>query len=171
MRAVSLVLSDRINKNAKLTHTHDVGLRADGHQTVDVLADRHENLSGHMAALLGAGSLVLDMDTSSSALHEELGQLHDRRQATVTGIGVSNDGTQIVHIRHVGTLLLRGCHTLLALFPIMEQLRHEELVDLVGDSVLVRMLADWVFPHQDEGASYHRVISQIRRRLVGGRSG
>ena len=118
------------------THTHDICLRTDGDQTVDVFANGHKNLSSHMATLLGTRGLVLNVDTGSTALNKKLGQLHDSGQTTVSGVSVSNDGTQVVNVCHISALLL-GCRDpLLALFPVMEQLGHPELVYLVWHSVL-----------------------------------
>ena len=133
-------------------HTHDIGLGTDGNQTVDVLADGHKHLTGHVATLLGTGGLVLNVDTGGTALDEQLGELHDGGQTTVTGIGIGNDGTEVVDVGDVGALALGGGDALLALLPVVEQLGHEQLVDLVGDGV-------------------HGVIGQIGRGLVGGRGG
>ena len=116
--------------------THDIGLSTDGNQTVDVLADRDQDLSGHVATLLGTRGLVLNVNTSSTSLDEQLGQLHDSSQTTVTGIGIGNDGAQVIDVGQFRALVLGGCDALLALFPVMEQLSKEELVDLVGDGVL-----------------------------------
>jgi hypothetical protein len=71
--------------------THNIGLRADGHQAVDVLRNGHQHLAGHVAALLGAGRLVLDVDAGGALLDEELGQLHDGRQAAVASVGIGDD--------------------------------------------------------------------------------
>ena len=116
--------------------THDIGLGTDGNKTVDVLADRHEDLSGHVTTLLGTRSLVLNVNTGSTTLNKQLGQLHDGSQTTVTSVSVRNDGAQVVNVGNVGALLLGGTDTLLALLPVMEELGHEQVVNLVGDSVL-----------------------------------
>jgi len=122
--------------NGQEISAHDISLGTDGNQTVDVFADGNQHLTGHVATLLGTGSLVLNVNTSSTALNEELGQLHDGSQATMTGIGIGNDGTEIVDVGDVGALVLRGGDTLLALFPVVEKLCHKELVDLAGNGVL-----------------------------------
>jgi hypothetical protein len=79
--------------------THDVGLRSNGYKSVDMFTDRNKNLPGHMTALLSARCLVLDMDTSSTLLDEELCKLHNGSEATMASIGVSDDGPQIVNVR------------------------------------------------------------------------
>ena len=57
--------------------THDISLSADGDETVDVFADRDQDLASHVSTLLSAGCLVLDVNASSSLLDKELGELHD----------------------------------------------------------------------------------------------
>lgn len=115
---------------------HDISLGTDGNQAVDVLADRDKHLSGHVAALLRSGSLILNVNTSSTLLDEKLGELHNGSQATVTGIGISNDGAEEVGVGD-RCALLPGCgETLLALLPVMEELCEEEMCDFVGDSGL-----------------------------------
>ena len=116
--------------------THDVGLGADGNQSVDVLLDRDKDLASHVAALLRARGLVLDVNAGGTALDEELGELHHGSQTTVTSIGVSNDRGEVVDVGKVGTRLLGVAQALLALLSVVEELGHEELVDLVGDGVL-----------------------------------
>lgn len=124
-----------------LLRTHDVGLRTDGDQAVDVFADGHKHLSSHVATLLGARSLVLNVNTSSTTLNEQLGELHDSGKTTVTGIGIGDDRAQVVDIGNLLTLI-PGCgDTLFTLFPVVEQLSKEKLVDLVGHSVLSNELA------------------------------
>lgn len=150
--------------------THDIRLRTDSHQTVDVFADRHKHLSGHVAALLGTWSLVFNVNTSSTALNEQLGELHHSRQATMSGISIRNDGAQVVHICHLATLLLGGGDAFLALFPVMEQLSQEQLVDLVGDGVLTRVLAV-ISQLPTSSETYHGVVGKIGRGFIGGRGG
>lgn len=72
--------------------THHVGLGPDGHQAADVLADGHQHLARHVAALLGAGRLVLDVDAGGALFDKELGELHDGRQPAVARVGVGDDG-------------------------------------------------------------------------------
>lgn len=115
---------------------HDIGLCANGNQTVDVLADGNEDLAGHVAALLGAGGLIFDVDTGSTTLNEQLGQLHHSGQTAVSGVGISNDGSQVVDVGNVSSLACRGSNALLALFAVMEELCHEQLVHLARHGVL-----------------------------------
>lgn len=90
-----------------------------------------------MTTFLGARSLIFDMDTGGTPLDEELCQLHDGRQTTMAGVGISNDGSQVVDIGNIVALFLGGCDALLTLFSIVEELGHEQLVDLVGNGILI----------------------------------
>jgi hypothetical protein len=76
------------------------------------------------------------MDTGSTTLDEQLGKLHDGSQTAVASVGVSNDRTQVVNVGNVSTLASGCSHTLLALFPVVEKLCHEQLVDLARHGVL-----------------------------------
>ena len=150
--------------------THDIGLGTDGNKTVDVLADRHEDLSGHVTTLLGTRSLILNVNTGSTTLNKQLGQLHDGSQTTVTSVSVRNDGAQVVNVRNVGALLLGGGDTLLALFPVMEELGHEQVVDLVGDSVLhssVSNLQSIQRVYHPKIQTHHRVVCKIGGGFIG----
>lgn len=89
-----------------------------------------------MATLLGTRSLVLDVNTSGTALNEKLGELQDSSQTTMASVGIGNDRSQVVDIGHIRALVLGSSNALLTLFSVMEQLCHEELVDFAGDSVL-----------------------------------
>lgn len=113
---------------------HDVRLRAARHQPVDVLAHRHHHLAAHVPALLRAGRLVLDVDARRATLDEELGQLHRCRRAAVAGVGVGDDGAQVVDGR--GALGGRCGEPLGALLAVVEELGFEEVVDFEGDGVL-----------------------------------
>jgi hypothetical protein len=111
--------------------THNVGLRADGDQPVDVLADGHEHLAGHVPALLRPGRLVFDVNAGGTLLHEHLGELHDRRDAAVSGVGISDDGSQEVRVRELRALGLWHAEALLALLAIVEELGEPEVLHLV----------------------------------------
>jgi hypothetical protein len=87
------------------------------------------------------------VDTSSTLLDEELGELHNSSKTTVTGICVSNERSQEVD---VGCFrLVWRAETLFALLAVVEELSHEEVADLVGDGGV-------------------RVVCKIGTRLVGG---
>lgn len=101
-----------------------------------MLADGNKDLASHVAALLGTSSLVLDMNASSTLFDEKLGELHGSSEATMAGIGFGDDGSQVVNVGELCALILSGTHALLALFAIVEELGHEEMTDLVGDSSL-----------------------------------
>jgi hypothetical protein len=122
--------------NGKEVNSHNVGLGTDGNETVDVLGDGDEDLSGHVSTLLGTRSLVFNVNSGGSTLNEELGELKDGGQSSVSGVGIGNDGTEVVDVGLGGTLLNGGRETLLTLLAVVEKLGLEEVLDLVGDSVL-----------------------------------
>ena len=76
--------------------THDISLCANGHQPVDMLADGHQDFAGHVAALLRARRLVLNVNSRGSSLDEQSRQLHDGRQTAVTGVCIRNNGPEVV---------------------------------------------------------------------------
>lgn len=133
--------------NNQVLDTHDIELDSGSNETVDVLGDGDEDLSGHVAALLGSSHLILQVNTGSTALDEHLGELHVGSDTTVAGIGISNDGAKEVNVGHLCALLLGGGETGLTLLAVVEGLGKEEVLDLVGDGV-------------------HGVISQIGTGLV-----
>lgn len=114
-----------------------------------MFADRNQNLASHVSTLLGARRLILNVNASSSLLDKELGELHDSGETTVTGVCVRNKRSQEVN---VGSFrLVRRAKTLLTLLAVVEELGHEQMADLVGNSCV-------------------RIVCKIRARLVGGRS-
>lgn len=71
---------------------HHVRLSPTGHKSVDVLLHRYHDFAGHVAALLSARCLIFDVDASSTRLDEHPHELQRRRKASMTRIGISNDG-------------------------------------------------------------------------------
>jgi hypothetical protein len=116
--------------------THDICLRSNCHESVDVFGYWNQYLARHMTALFGAGSLIFNVNAGSSSLDEELGQLHDCGQTAVASIGVGNDRSQIINVRDLVALILWSSHPLFSLFPVMEELCHEQLIDFVGHGIL-----------------------------------
>ena len=80
---------------------HDVSLGADGHEAVDVLADGHQNFTGHVSALLRSGGLVFDVDAGGAVLDEELGELHYGGEAAVAGVGIGDEGAEVIDVREL----------------------------------------------------------------------
>ena len=112
--------------------THDIGLSTDGNETVDVFADRNQDLASHVSTLLGARRLILNVNASSSLLDKELGKLHDSSETTVTGICIRNKRPQEID---VGSFrLVRRAKALFTLLAVVEKLGHEQMADLVGNS-------------------------------------
>jgi hypothetical protein len=52
-----------------------------------------------VTALLRPRLLVLEVHPGGAGLHEELDELHDRAQASMSGVAVGDDGGQIVDLR------------------------------------------------------------------------
>lgn len=102
-----------------------------------MLANGHEDLARHVSALLCSWRLILNVNSCCSLLNEELGQLHDGRETTVTRVGIGDNGSQVVDLGKLGALRLGRTQTLLALLAVVEELRHEEMADLVGDGGLI----------------------------------
>lgn len=115
---------------------HNVVLQTDSDETVDVLRDGDEHLAGHVTALLGTRCLVFNVDTGGTLLNEKLGELHNGGQTTVTSVCVGDNGAEVVDVWGLGALSLGHADTGLALLAVVEQLGHEEVLDLVGDGVV-----------------------------------
>src|SRR5262249_25411043 len=82
--------------NHEVLDAHDVVREAYGDEAVDVLLSGNEDLPGHMAALFSAGCLVLDVNGRGASLDEELGELEDGSEAAVPGVGVCDDGVEVI---------------------------------------------------------------------------
>jgi hypothetical protein len=119
---------------AKLTH--DVSLRSNCNEAVDMFLNGNKDLSGHMTTLLCARGLVFNVDSCRTLLNEQLGKLHDRGETTMPSIRVGNNGAEIVNVEKVCALLLGDAETLLSLLSVVEELGHEEMGDLVGNGGL-----------------------------------
>ena len=116
--------------------THDISLRSDGYQSVDVLADWHQHLSCHVPALFGPWRLIFNVNARGAVLDEEFRQLHDSCETTVTGVSIRDDGSEEVGICNAATIGFRGGYPLFSLFAVVEELGQEQLMNLVWHSVL-----------------------------------
>ena len=101
-----------------------------------MLLDGDEDLTGHMSALLGSWGLILDVDTSSTLLNKELGELHGGGEAAMASVGVSNNGSHIIGGRSRGEFCLRKTSASFPLFPVVEELGGEQVLDLVWDGII-----------------------------------
>lgn len=113
---------------------HDVCLSTNGHEPVNVLTHGDENLASHVSALLGTRHLILNVNTSCTLLHEELGELHHSSQTTVSGVSISDNGSEVIDVVELRSLARWGAEALFALLAVVEQLSHEQVVHLVGNS-------------------------------------
>jgi hypothetical protein len=116
--------------------THDVSLRPNGNQTVNMLLNRDKDLAGHMTTLFCAGGLILNVNSCGTLLDKELGELHDSSETTMSGVGIRDNWAKVVNVEEIGALFLGDAKTLLALFTIVEELGHEEMANLVGNGCL-----------------------------------
>lgn len=131
----------------KVLHTHDVVLKTDSNQTVDMFGDGHEYFSGHVPALLRTGRLILNVNTSSTLLDEHFRQLHNGCKTTMARVSISHNGPHVVHVGRLSTLLGGHTATGILLLAIMEKLCHKQVLNLIGHRVR------WV-------------VSQVGTRLV-----
>lgn len=146
-------------------HTHDISLSTNSNQTIDMFTNRHQDLSSHMATLLCTRRLILNMNTSRTTFNKELGQLHDSSETAMSRIGIGDDGSEVVVVLDGAAFFAGGGYALFALFSVVEELGHEQLVDFVGDGVLTRNISNEQ-TLGGRGVAYHRVICEIGRRLI-----
>lgn len=151
-------------RNSNQVAAHDVGLRADRDKAVDVLADGDEDLAGHVAALFRAGGLVFNVNTGGALFDKELGQLHHGSQAAVTGVGVGDNGAEVVNVGKVGALGLGHAQALLALLAVVEELGHEQVADLVGDGGLNDIRKDFQLRRVKKNSRMGNQPDRVRAR-------
>mmetsp|Transcript_39633 Transcript_39633/g.89088 ORF Transcript_39633/g.89088 Transcript_39633/m.89088 type:complete len:206 (+) Transcript_39633:1106-1723(+) len=128
-----LSISARHNDERRVEH---IGLQTASDEALDVLPSGHQDLAAHVAALFGARLLVLDVDSRGTVLHKHLGELHRRCKSSVAGVRIRDDGVEVVHNGSLGALLGRHAAALFVLLPIVEELRLEELINLVRHRVV-----------------------------------
>lgn len=128
---------------------HDVPLEARRVEAVDVLAGRHEDLTGEMAAFLAAVQLVLEVYRGSAVLREELGELENGGETSVPGVTVGDDGPQVVCVGCAGALLRCELPSGIPLLTVVHRLSLGEALDLVRYGVV------WV-------------VAEVGGHLVGG---
>lgn len=116
--------------DGEVLDAHDIVLEADGDEAVDVLRDGNEDLSGHVSALLCPRRLVLDVDSGGTLLDEHLRELHDGGETSVSGVGIGDDGAEVVDVGGFGALGGGEVGASLALLAVVEKLGHEEVLDL-----------------------------------------
>ncbi len=75
---------------------HDVELEPGGVEPLDLLVRGHQHLAALMAALLGAGTLVLDVVPGHTRLDEASDQVAHMRITAVACVGVGDDERPIV---------------------------------------------------------------------------
>jgi hypothetical protein len=80
--------------------------------------------------------LVLNVDSSSTLLNEELGELHDGGESSVSGVGIGDVGAEVVDVGGGSTLGGGEVGASLTLLSVVEELGHEEVLDLEGNGVV-----------------------------------
>ena len=99
-------------------HVEDVRRQPGCFERAEKLARGHEDLAAHVAALLLAGQLVLEMDAGRPGLDHGLHQLECVERPTEAGLSVGHNGHEIVDVlaslgpalrQHLQHLLLRAC--------------------------------------------------------------
>jgi len=86
--------------------------------------------------LFGSGHLIFNVNARGAALDEKLCQFHDSCETTVPCVSIRDNGSQKICIRNATTIRFGGCYSLFSLFAVVEELSHEQLMDLVRDGVL-----------------------------------
>jgi hypothetical protein len=76
------------------------------------------------------------MYTSRALLYEELGELHDSRKASVSGICIRNNRSQVINAGDFRAVGFCSSQALFALLSVVEQLRHKEVTNFVRYSCL-----------------------------------
>jgi hypothetical protein len=96
---MSLVMSLALSASVRATSTvgtPHVGREAGRDERADELAGRDEHLAAHVAALLLAGELVLEVHARGAGLDHRLHQLVGVERAAEAGLGVGHDRRQPV---------------------------------------------------------------------------
>ena len=78
--------------------THDVGRQTRGDQLLHRLAGGHQDLAAHVAALLHGGELVLEVHPGGAGGDHVLHQLIGIEHAAKAGLGVRDDGQEVVDV-------------------------------------------------------------------------
>lgn len=117
-------------------HTHDICLRSDSHQAVDMLTNGNQDLSSHVTAFLSSRRLIFDVYSSSSSFDEQPRQLHNSGKPAMASISVRNDWAEVVNIWLLSTFGWRHGEAGLTLLPVVEELCLEQMLDLIGDRIL-----------------------------------
>ena len=131
---------------------HDVELEARGVEPPVLLVLADQDLAALVAALLGAGLLVLDVVARDSDLDEATDQVPDVRVTAVTRVGVRDDERAEVDLRRRSTLLLVHLGAGEVLVLVGGQERPDQAGRLIGD------LAERVAREVGTGILGHRTL-------------
>lgn len=104
---------------------------------VDVFGDGDENFVGYVVVFFGVRGLIFDVNIGSIFFNEEFGEFYDGGKIIVIGIGIGDDGMEVVDVGEFGVLCFGNGEMFLMLFVVVEKLGYEEMVDFVGDGSLV----------------------------------
>ena len=134
------------SSDREILDSHDIVLESDSDQSVDVLGNGNENLSGHVSCkstsasaearattlrttLLRSRSLILNVDTGSTLLDKHLGQFHDGGESSVSSVGVGDNRSEVVDSGSRGSLSGSEVRSRFSLLSVVEELGHEQLLD------------------------------------------
>ena len=130
-------------------HAHHVELEPCGVEPFELLVGRHQHLAALMAALLGAGALVLDVISGHAGFDEAADQVAHMRITTVAGVGVGDDERPVVVCRGRGALLVGHLQPQVLLIAVGgEQSTHQggglvgHLAERIAGQIGPRVLAD-----------------------------
>ncbi len=135
-------------------HPHDVELEAGGVEALDLFVRGDENLAALMAALLRAGTLVLDVIPGHACLDETANQVAHVWISAVSGVGVGDDERAVVDGRGRGALVVGHPQAQVLLVAIGGEQRAYQTRCLVG--YLTQGIAREVRPRVLGGGSLGR---------------
>ena len=137
-------------RDDKAFDTHNVELKSDRDEPVDVLLDGDEHFACHVAALFRAWCLVLDVDTRSTLFHEKLCEFHRCSNSTMASISICYDGTEIIDNGSRCELCVVHTGAFFALLAVVEELSSEKVLNLIWYSVIGVILenADYSCPRE-----------------------
>ena len=124
--SIRLAASASVRATMMPGHPHDVELEAGGVEALDLFVRRDEDLAALVAALLRAGTLVLDVVAGHARLDETANQVAHVWISTVAGVGVGDDEWPVVDGRRRGALVVGHAQAQVLLVAVSgEQCAHQ----------------------------------------------
>jgi len=110
----------------------DIRRETSRYQAINVFLRTDQNLATHVSTLFRSGLLIFQMHTGGSRFGHELGQLHDGRQASVSGITIRHNGLEVIPLDARILMGQKRLTAFLILPTIVVELGADQLIDLVG---------------------------------------